>query len=514
MTEPVSNAIVNDAIWRVRVTWLILLLGLVRLIVAISLPVDLGHDETYYWEWSRRPDWGYASKPPMVAWVIGISTWAFGNTPFAVRLPAVVFGTGMLPWIYLLTTDMYGRRAGFWAVVLAATMPGLTAVSLLASIDGPLLFCWAATLFTFWRFVEHGAKSSGWILATAVFAGVGLLSKQTMFAFFPLAGIFLLARSESRQQLGRPILWAGATVSCAMAAPFLVWNIRHGWLTLHHTAAHFAGAHATIVQRLVGLGEFLGGALGLLSPITGLLAFYLFVVAAASFQKLTRKEVFLLCFGGVPLVPVLLLALKQPVEANWPAPFFLAAIPLIAGGCLGKTPLRLPPRIRPRNLVTASIVGAIFIAILGWIITDPRVHGRRIDIAARLRGWKDLASAVDAVRLSSPQPDRTFVIVIGSRILASELAFYLPGHPRVYLWEAEDGPRSQYSIWGGPQDKQGYDALVVMNPGPHPPPPAICSAFRRIEDRGVARVPVGNGRQHAHRLWLGSHFVEWPSRRD
>ena len=27
---------------------------------------DLAGDEAYYWDWGRRLDWGYFSKPPMI----------------------------------------------------------------------------------------------------------------------------------------------------------------------------------------------------------------------------------------------------------------------------------------------------------------------------------------------------------------------------------------------------------------------------------------------------------------
>src|SRR5688572_3051275 len=54
-------------------------------------PIDLSGDEAHYWEWSRRLDWGYYSKGPLVAWVIRGSTAVFGHEMWAVRLPALVF---------------------------------------------------------------------------------------------------------------------------------------------------------------------------------------------------------------------------------------------------------------------------------------------------------------------------------------------------------------------------------------------------------------------------------------
>ena len=51
----------------------LILLGIFSLRVSFLFinGLDLIGDESYYWDWSRRLDWCYYSKPPMVAWQIG-----------------------------------------------------------------------------------------------------------------------------------------------------------------------------------------------------------------------------------------------------------------------------------------------------------------------------------------------------------------------------------------------------------------------------------------------------------
>ncbi|MBF8261431.1 MAG: conserved membrane protein of unknown function, partial [candidate division NC10 bacterium] len=51
--------------------------------------LDLAPDEAHYWTWSKRLDWSYYSKGPMVAYLIALSTRLGGDTDFYVRLPAV-----------------------------------------------------------------------------------------------------------------------------------------------------------------------------------------------------------------------------------------------------------------------------------------------------------------------------------------------------------------------------------------------------------------------------------------
>jgi len=150
----------TDRCWLRRTRWLIGCLLLFRLVYAAYVPLDLVPDEAYYWDWSRQLDWGYYSKPPMVAWLIGLSTSILGSTAFAVRLPAVLLGTLGLFWMYLLAARLYGRQAGFWAALLTAATPGNAALALLMTIDAPFLFCWCGALYCFWRFLEGGRSAT------------------------------------------------------------------------------------------------------------------------------------------------------------------------------------------------------------------------------------------------------------------------------------------------------------------------------------------------------------------
>jgi 4-amino-4-deoxy-L-arabinose transferase-like glycosyltransferase len=63
------------------------LLGLAALVP----PFD---DELYYWCWSRDLQLSYYDHPPMVAYLIRLSTELFGDTILAIRLPGVLSGMG------------------------------------------------------------------------------------------------------------------------------------------------------------------------------------------------------------------------------------------------------------------------------------------------------------------------------------------------------------------------------------------------------------------------------------
>ena len=98
---------------------IILFVGLVCLLIArlVALyitPLELGVDEAQYWVWSQDLSFGYYSKPPLIAWIIGISHALFGHSSFGVRVfaPIIQFIITLILWrcAYRLYDD--NPRAG------------------------------------------------------------------------------------------------------------------------------------------------------------------------------------------------------------------------------------------------------------------------------------------------------------------------------------------------------------------------------------------------------------------
>ena len=45
-----------------------------RIYILFVSPIELSVDEAQYWHWSQNLDFGYFTKPPLIAWTIGLST--------------------------------------------------------------------------------------------------------------------------------------------------------------------------------------------------------------------------------------------------------------------------------------------------------------------------------------------------------------------------------------------------------------------------------------------------------
>src|SRR5579864_9519647 len=86
------NEASEEALERSYGTWALAWVALwtfVRFVWMAS--VSLGNGEAYYFSWSRFLDWSYYDHPPLVAWMVGLTT-AFGAVPSFCAPAAVHLG--------------------------------------------------------------------------------------------------------------------------------------------------------------------------------------------------------------------------------------------------------------------------------------------------------------------------------------------------------------------------------------------------------------------------------------
>jgi hypothetical protein len=87
--------------------WLVIFLVallVARLIANAFARTDLVFDEAQYWSWSRDLDFGYFSKPPLIAWLIRGTTTLCGNSEACIRSSP--------PFLFTIASWFAGRRLG------------------------------------------------------------------------------------------------------------------------------------------------------------------------------------------------------------------------------------------------------------------------------------------------------------------------------------------------------------------------------------------------------------------
>src|SRR5882757_9889260 len=205
----------------------VIAITVVRLVLLAVQSADLYPDEAQYWFWSLHPALGYYSKPPLVAWVIALTTRAFGDSEFGIRLAAPLLHAIAAAFVYGIAARLYNRRTGFWSALAYITLPGVSLSAFLISTDAVLLPCWAAALYAFIRAREPGGER--WWIAVGITAGLGLLAKYAM-AYWLLSafGYVLLVREERRHL---PRLLGASLIALLLYLPNLWWNWHHDFVS-------------------------------------------------------------------------------------------------------------------------------------------------------------------------------------------------------------------------------------------------------------------------------------------
>ena len=139
---------------------------------------DLFFDEAQYWAWSLEPAFGYYSKPPLIAWMIALSTSVCGDERSSAsacprrsctrRRRRVVFLLGRR--LYDARDRASGRRSPSRRCPASRCRPGII------STDVPLLLCWAVALVGF-----VGADAT----AQALAAGAACSARRSASASTP-----------------------------------------------------------------------------------------------------------------------------------------------------------------------------------------------------------------------------------------------------------------------------------------------------------------------------------------
>jgi hypothetical protein len=391
-----------------------------RLWAAAHMP--LNDDEMYYWVWSRHPAYGYVDHPPVVAWLIALTSF-LGTSPAALRAGFIVcLGLGAVALLAAARALGAGEAGAQIAAAIFVLIPEPELLSAEALPNPPYLLFWAASLLFAARAASSNARRFDAPLLGVALAGAAL---SRAFGLVLPAGILAWSLTPSGKTL-RDRLWIALAVFAALYAPFIVWNATHHWWNVQFT--------------LFGRGRSLP-AQGHLTSVHSLR----FLVYAAAFFALARLTArsgpkTLLAWTGVPLVLALtILAFVQNVETYWlVGPF--ASLCVGIGDALS--------RVRGVWRKIAVFVPAAASAFTAYAMVDA-VMTRGGPLYDRDYTWHPAVRAL-------VERARGAQIVTDTYEFAGPLAYY--GVPVMMI--GNDPQAAQWQAWFG--DRLPGRALVVM----------------------------------------------------
>lgn len=476
-------------------------LVVLRLVVVIASPLEIGPDEAQYWRWSRTLDFGYYSKPPLIAWIIAMSTAVFGNGEWSIRFFAPILH-GVAAWfLFLLGSRAFDSRTGAWSAAIYLLMPGVWLSSTIMSTDAVLLPAWSAALYFLWRLREHPTVVHGAMAGAAI--GLAMLGKYAAVYLFVCPVLAALFDRDMRKAI---LSTAGAaTVAAALLvlSPNLIWNAANGFATVSHTADNANLGEAGF--NPLHVFSFVGDQMAVFGPITLLLLFAGFgLIAGRKDKETTTRELWLLSFIVLPLVVILGQEIMSRAHANWAATAYPAASVLLASW-LGRGFFSESGRIRAGPFIGTGVGLNALIGVIFAVVWMAPAIGDALGAAnafKRVRGWEQTADDLGALALEH----NASALMFDEREVWHGVDYYgrdMP-LPPIRAWRRTDHPRSHAEEAGAMLP--GEDARVIIASVRADFRPRIRADFDAIEPLGTLTVPLGPKRSRELKLYLASGY--------
>ena len=460
---------------------------LARAAVLFASPLDLYPDEAQYWWWAIHPAFGYFSKPPLIAWLIGATTAICGDGEACIRLSSpllhgvtalVLFGVGRL---------VYDARAGMWSALAYITVPAVSFSSGLISTDVPLLFFWTVALYAFIRAMREASNASlGWAALCGAAIGLGLLSKYAMLYFELGMALAAIISLEARRLILSPRGFLIALIALALIAPNFLWNSAHGFATVVHTAANADWQRAGI--HPLGALEFLVGQFGVFGPL--MMAAYLY----ALWRVLRREDkspagLLLVSFSLPVLVIIVIQGAIAEANANWAAVAYVAATPLS---------MRTLMEVAKGWALRASLAlnSLIMVALMVFAVSPSSAAAAGFANAyKRLQGWHELGAKVAREAAAGGFQ----AIVTDNRSLMASLLYY--ARPRtipILMWAPDTSVMNYFEMTAPFTSGTGGKVLLVTD---RSDTANVLATFKASRLKGDVIAELGGGKRRITHLY-------------
>ncbi|HTC74971.1 MAG TPA: glycosyltransferase family 39 protein [Edaphobacter sp.] len=188
-------------------------------------------DELQFLSDARHLDWGFVAYPPLTPFVERVGLEIFGVSLVGLRLFSVIAQA-----LAIVVTGLMARELG------GGPLAQVTAALVVATSGLPVFegteFQYSTFDYLWWVLIAYfvirllKAEDARWWMAIGVSVGVGLLTKYTICFFIAgiLGGMLL---SGARRYFLSGWFWGGVGVALLIFLPNFVWQVRHGFISVH-----------------------------------------------------------------------------------------------------------------------------------------------------------------------------------------------------------------------------------------------------------------------------------------
>ncbi len=420
--------------------WLILISALFvyRILSLVIVDIPVFYDEAYYYSWSNELAFGYFSKPPVVAWLIWLTS-SLSAESWALRLASPILYLVASLFVWHTASFWFGKKSAKWSALLFFSFPLIGFNSNFITTDAPLLAAWSASLYLLSKAFTFD-RTRDWVLVGLI-SGIGLMSKYTM-GLFLIGGIAFLCFSDRfKVFFARKGPYLGAVVAFLCFLPNLLWNFENSFSSFEHTAEISQIDNGEL--DLGSVAEFLAAQLLCVGPWCLILFFGRQASVSKAKDISSEGSSLMWAMTLTLLITISLLALLGQANANWAAPL-LISISILMGTSVSQMTYKW------KRVAISCVAANILILIvlhsypflLKTLNIEPTTKNNPYD---RVDGWKEVIQKAQAI-ISIPDDS---LILSNNRLILSYMVFY------------NDVAISRLAAWNSDQKIDNHFELVA-----------------------------------------------------
>ena len=405
------------------------LIGFVLINILQSIFTPLIPDEAYYYMYSQNLAWGYFDHPPMVAYIIKVSS-IFFSGELGVRFATVILNALMTLIIWKLIPEKNKKHPYsellFFTILLS--IPLFHVYSFITTPDAPLLFSFALYLLALKKSHEKDT------FLHALF--FGLAAALLLYSKYHGGVLILLSIVFQPHLLKRWTTYLAGFFALLLVTPHILWQYQHDFITFNYHLFQRTDGSFKISQVL----EYLSGTWGVLNPA---LLILLIIFLIKDKNLIPKEYIFYFRMFYAFIAFFFLYSFRGRIEAHWVAAAFIPLSVVVFN--IGITNEKF---LKPLKYVTGIVVILIFalriIPILDLPINTP-FHSHKKSYYQEI---EKLAAGKDVIFMNSYQH-------------ASKYSFYT-GKNSFSLNDIY-GRKNQYDLLHPENYFKGKDVFLIHN---------------------------------------------------
>ena len=186
---------------------------------------ELIFDEAYYWHYAQQMAWGYFDHPPMVAFILKISS-LFFNGELGVRFIGIVLSAATYIVLWFLIDNPKKNNYILHYFILVFSMTLIHAYGFLTLPDTPLLFFTALFLLIYKKFLKSPSIGLSILL--------GLAMAALMYSKYNAVLIILFVLISNLRLVFNKYAWLSVLIALMCYTPHFIWLINNDLVSIKY----------------------------------------------------------------------------------------------------------------------------------------------------------------------------------------------------------------------------------------------------------------------------------------